>query len=281
MKDEGFSPKKKSGIRKNGSLWLAFFPSILCCLVIFSWFFVGSEAIASAATFSEIENRGYLIVAVKDNLRPLGFRDESGNLQGWEIDLAKHLASDLLGKADAVKFQPVNNQERLTSVFEQKVDLAIARVTATESRSRLVSFSVPYYFDSTVLITKDPSIAQLQDLSGCKIAVLNNSSTIAQVKYFLPHAKLSGVDSYKDARSQMENHTADAFAADASVLSGWIQEYPEYKLIPTQLSAEPLSIVMPKGLQYDGFRRKVNEAIARYTATGWFQKNSQKWKLLY
>ena len=281
MKDELFSPKKKSGTRKNGNLWLAFFPSILCCLVFFSWFFVGSEAIASAATFSEIENRGYLIVAVKDNLRPLGFRDESGNLQGWEIDLAKHLASDLLGKADAVKFQPVSNQDRLPSVFEQKVDLAIARVTATESRSRLVSFSVPYYFDSTVLITKDPSIAQLQDLSGRKIAVLNNSSTIAQVKYFLPHAKLSGVDSYLEARSQMENRAVDAFAADASVLSGWVQEYHQYKLIPTRLSTEPLSIVMPKGLQYVELRRKIDEAINRYTATAWLQKNSQKWKLLY
>jgi polar amino acid transport system substrate-binding protein len=247
--------------------------------VVFCWFFAGTEAIASASTLAEIQRRGYLIVAVKDNLRPLGFRDQSGNLQGWEIDLAKHLASDLFGKADAVKFQPVNNQQRLSVVWNHKVDLAIARVTATESRSRLVSFSVPYYFDSAALITKNPSIVQLEDLSKRSVAVLNNSSTIAQVQYFIPEAKLQGVSSYLEARSQMENHRVDAFAADISVLSGWIQAYPEYKLIPTKLSAEPLAIVMPKGLQYDEFRRHVNEAIARYTVTGWLEKNSQKWGL--
>jgi ABC-type amino acid transport substrate-binding protein len=37
----------------------------------------------SAAEMSEIQQRGYLQVAVKDNLPPLGFRDANGNLQGW------------------------------------------------------------------------------------------------------------------------------------------------------------------------------------------------------
>jgi polar amino acid transport system substrate-binding protein len=246
-------------------------------LVIFCLFNTGTVAIASPSTWSDIQQRGYLIVAVKDNLRPLGFRDSSGSLQGWEIDLAQHLAEDLLLKG--VKFLPVNNRQRLSVILDKKADLAIARVTATESRSRLVSFSPPYYFDSAVLITKNPAIQQLKDLSNRNIAVLNNSSTIAQVRYFIPHGNLIGVDSYQEARSRIENHTVDAFAADTSVLSGWTQEDPEYKLIPTKLSAEPLSIVMPKGLQYDEFRRKVNEAIARYTVTGWLEKNSQKWGL--
>ncbi|MEA5578463.1 transporter substrate-binding domain-containing protein [Anabaena sp. UHCC 0451] len=248
--------------------------SLISCLC-----FGEINLVASAATMPEIQQRGYLTVAVKDNLRPLGFRDDNGNLKGLEIDLSKRLAADLLGKADAVKLQPVANSDRLPAVFDHQVDLAIARVTATESRSRIVSFSVPYYYDGAAIVTKNTDIKQLQDLSKRKIAVLNNSSTIRYIQYFIPNAELVGVNSYTQGREQIESGKADAFAADISVLSGWVQEYPQYQILSSKLSTEPLSVVMPKGLQYDGLRRWVNEAIARYTVTGWLKERTDYWKL--
>ncbi|MBH8552864.1 transporter substrate-binding domain-containing protein [Nostocaceae cyanobacterium CENA357] len=246
---------------------------------IFCFLIVGTGLTASAAEMPKIQQRGYLIIAVKDNLRPLGFRDASGNLQGLEIDLAHHLALELLGKAEAVKLKPVANRDRLSVVLNDKVDFAIARVTATESRARLVSFSVPYYFDGTVLVTKEASVQQFSDLAKRKIAVLNNSSTIAEVRYYIPNAELVGVNSYEEAREKIESNALAAFAADASVLSGWVQQYPQYRLLPTKLSTAPLSVVMPKGLQYDNLRRQINEAIARYTAEGWLKERAKYWGL--
>lgn len=232
-----------------------------------------------AAELKEIQQRGKLIVAVKDNLRPLGFRDATGKLQGLEIDLAQRLAQDLLGKPDAVELQPVANRDRLAVVLEDKVDLTIAGVTATESRSRVVSFSIPYYLDGTALIAKDASVQKLNNVARSKIAVLKGSSSIATVRYVLPRVQFVGVDSYQEARSLLESGTVGAFAADASVLSGWVQEDPQYQLLPTLLSAEPLSVVMPKGVQYDELRRRVNQAIARYSAEGWLQQRAAYWGL--
>ncbi|RUR84337.1 glutamine ABC transporter substrate-binding protein [Nostoc sp. PCC 7120 = FACHB-418] len=236
--------------------------------------------VASAAEMPEIQRRGYITVAVKDNLPLLGFKDADGKLQGLEIDLAKRLAADLLGKADAVKLQPVSNRDRLSVVFNHKVDIAIARVTATESRSRLVSFSVPYYMDGTYLITKDATVQQINDLAKRKIAVLNNSSTIAEVRYYIPKAELVGVNSYQEAQAAIENNSVAAFAADGSLLSGWVREHPQYRLLPTKLSTAPLSVVMPKGLQYDELRREINEAIARYIAQGWLKERIEYWGLV-
>ncbi|MFM6282727.1 MAG: ABC transporter substrate-binding protein, partial [Dolichospermum sp.] len=62
-------------------------------------------------------------------------------------------------------------------------------------------------------------------------------------------------------------------------LSGWVQAYPEYHILPAKLSTEPLSVVIPKGLQYDELRRKVNEAIARYTVAGWLKERIKYWGL--
>ncbi|WP_414528172.1 transporter substrate-binding domain-containing protein [Nodularia chucula] len=258
---------------KINPLHLVLSATLICLLCL------SGGLMVSAAQMPEIQRRGYLNIAVKDNLRPLGFRDSDGNLQGLEIDLAKRLALDLLGKEDAVRFQPVANRDRLSVVLDQKVDLAIARVTATESRARLVSLSVPYYYDGAVIVTKDASVTQLSHLANRKIAVINNSSTIAQVRYYVPKAELVGVDSYQQGRSLTENNTVVAFAADASVLTGWVQQYPQYRLLPTKLSTEPLSVVMPKGLQYDDLRRQVNQAIAKYTAEGWLKERVQYWGL--
>lgn len=240
---------------------------------------VGTPASVRSGELNEIEQRGKLIVAVKDNLRPLGFRDASGNLQGLEIDIAKRLAEELFGESDAVVLQPVKNTDRLKVVLEGKVDLTIARVTITDSRSRLVNFSRPYYLDGTGFVTKDASIAKLNDLRTKRIAAINGSSTIPVLKYALPAAKLVGVNSYEEARSLLEKGGADAFAADNSVLAGWVQDYPEYRLIPSRIWAEALCIVMPKGLQYTKLHQRVNDAIARWQASGWLAERAAAWGL--
>lgn len=252
---------------------------IVIFLIAFYCIFLSFCGASSAAELKEIKNRGYLTVAVKDNLRPLGFRDSQGNLQGLEIDVARRLAQDLLGKPDAVKLQPVENSLRLAAVLENKVDIAIANYTATESRARLVSFSLPYYFDGTALITKDAAIQKLSDVVRSKIAVINGSSTIASLRYLLPQAQLMGVNSYGEAKLLLEANNAVAFAGDASVLTGWTQQDDAYRLLPSLIGAEPLAVVMPKGLQYDELRRQVSNAIALYVSEGWLEARVSYWGL--
>lgn len=253
--------------------------SLLIRCSIFAFYLWQFALVGNAAELKDILQRGYLIVAVKDNLRPLGFRDAAGNLQGLEIDLAKRLAQEILGNSEAIKFVPVTNSDRLRVVLEGQADLTIARVTATAARDRIVRFSIPYYMDGIALVTKQPNVRSLGDLTQQKIAILKGSSTIAKVRFILPKAQLVGVDSYEEGRSLLESNNAVAFAADVSVLTGWVQEYSQYRLLPTLLSAEPLSVVMPKGIQYDDLRRVVNEAIMRGKTQGWLPQLATSWGL--
>jgi polar amino acid transport system substrate-binding protein len=234
---------------------------------------------SQAAELEEIIRRGQLIVAVKDNLRPLGFYDERGNLQGLEIDIAKRLAREILGNADAVVLKPVTNQERLQVILDNQVDLVIARIATTPSRDRLVDFSDYYYLDGTGLVTKNPNLQQLDDLSASKIAVLKNSSTIAVIRSELSNARLIGVESYQEALMLLEAGQADAFAADNSLLTGWVQEYSQYRQLPVRLSGDALCIAIPKGLQYSSLHQKINSAIARWQKSGWLRERANYWGL--
>jgi len=234
-----------------------------------------------SAELQEIQSRGILSVAVKDNLRPLGFRGKNGNLKGFEIDLARRLAKEIVGDADAVELQPVANTERLEVVLKGEVDITIAQVSHTASRSRIVRFSPYYYLDRVALVTQNQSLERINDLSDQTIAVLNESATIAEVKYHIPQAELVGVDSYQQALSFLENGKATAFAGMETVLSGWVQQYPNYQILSGRMGGESLAVVMPKGLQYSALHQKVNETIRELKASGWLQKKASQWGLQF
>lgn len=240
---------------------------------------LGTALTSHGAELSEILERGHLVVGVKDNVRPLGFHNESGELVGFEIDLARQLALELLGDSNAVQLQPVANRDRLPSLLADDVDVVIARMSVTTPRARLVDFSLPYYLDGTALVTRLSGFADVFDLSGQKVGVLEGSSTIDIVRSRLPGVELVGVESYQAALEGLESDAIAAFAADVTVLSGWVQEYPRYRVLPTLLSGDALAIAMPRGLQYQSLRQQVDAVVENWTTTGWLQERMEYWGL--
>lgn len=230
-----------------------------------------------AAEWPEIVRRGHLIVAVKENLRPLGFRDRQGQLQGFEIDLARQLAQELLGDATAVVLKPVLNQDRLTAVVNGDVDVAIANIALTENRRRIVNFSLPYHTSATQLITQTPQMRDAKDLQT--IAVLQHSRNIAVLKSAFPNARLMGIRTYQDAVTHLEAQTADAFAGDQAILIGWRQTDSAYRIIGQPLARQPLAIALPKGLQYTSLLDKINQTLDQLSQSGWLAQRLQHWGL--
>jgi polar amino acid transport system substrate-binding protein len=242
-------------------------------------FFLGTAIKVNSAEWQEIQKRGELVIGVKDNLRPLGYRDFKGNLQGLEIDIARRLALELLRNENALQLIPLSNRDRIQKVTDVEVDLAIASITVNSSRQRLIDFSDFYYLDGTGIIVKKGQInPNISNFSG-KIGILNNSRSIAQIRYNLPQAELQGVSSYQQALELMVLGEIQGFAGDITVLSGWIQENPDYQLLPTIFGGYPLAIALPKGRQYQELRDKVNEVVRKLKQEGWLEERAKYWDL--
>jgi polar amino acid transport system substrate-binding protein len=240
--------------------------------------FFGLRPAAWAGSWDDIQKRGYLIIAVKDNWPPLGFVNQ-GKLQGFEIDMARQLAKEILGREDAVQLKPVANGDRLTAVTSGAVDLAIAGISVTTPRSRLVQFSSAYYSSGIALITKQPQIKQWANLTQQSVAVLENSTAVPVLKSELPGVKLVGVSSYQAALAQLESGQVAAFAGDVTVLSAWMKAYPHYRQLPGWLSANSFAIALPKGIQYDQLRQAVHATMLKWQKNGWLRKRAQFWGL--
>ncbi len=232
-----------------------------------------------AAPLNEIIQRGRLIVAVKDNLAPLGYRDANGTLQGFEIAIAKRLAKDLLGSEQAVVLQPVPNTARLTAVTSGVVDLAIADLTLTENRMRLASFSEPYYRNGTGILTQNPKWNTLQTLYRQTVAVLQPSITLPYLKSALPKARLVGVSSYAAGQKLLETAQVQAMVGDRLILSSLARRNSQYLFFSTSLTVQPLAIALPKGVQYEPLRLRINAAIRQWQQEGWLEAQRQTWGL--
>jgi polar amino acid transport system substrate-binding protein len=255
-------------------------PAILTCLIAAT---VSSASITHAssclaAEWSTIQKRGRLVIGVKDNLPPMGFRQPSGNLAGFEIDIARELAKELLGSAELVELVPLRNRDRLSALWGDRVDIVVAHLSITRNRARLVDFTVPYYTDSTAVIAKrNTQNAQFNQSSA--IAVIKGSSTIAVLQFLLPQAQLIGVDSYQEGLAALKAQKVQAFAGDRSALVQWLKDNPDYDRIQNLTSSHSLAIALPRGLQYEDLRLKVLQAVEKWRKNGWLRERATYWGL--
>jgi polar amino acid transport system substrate-binding protein len=237
-----------------------------------------SIAPALASDWTTVQKRGRLIIGVKDNLPPMGFRDRSGNLIGFEIDIARELAKELLGSGDLVELVPLQNRDRLSVIWSDRVDLVVAHLTVTRNRSRLIDFTVPYYTDSTAVIVRR-GLKSKHFSQSSAIAVIKGSSTIAVLQYLVPQARAIGVNSYQQGLEALQADRVQAFAGDNSALVQWLKEHPDFERVKGLTSSHSLAIALPRGLQYEDLRAKVLQAVEKWRKNGWLRERATYWGL--
>src|ERR1700756_5746549 len=110
----------------------------------------------SAQTLDKIKQRGVLVVGTKADYKPFGFRDPSGNIVGFEPDLAKDVA-DRLGVR--LELEPVVSANRMQFLQQGKIDLMLATMNVTDERRKTVGIVEPSYYASGVNVFVNRKVA--------------------------------------------------------------------------------------------------------------------------
>ncbi|MBU6497909.1 MAG: transporter substrate-binding domain-containing protein [Rhodospirillales bacterium] len=100
---------------------------------------------AHADALADIKARGTLIVGVKADYPPFGYRGPSGDIIGIEPDLAADTAKALGVK---VSFVPVTASNRMQFLQQGKIDLMIATMSDTPEREKVIWIVKPDYYTS-------------------------------------------------------------------------------------------------------------------------------------
>ncbi|WP_338676704.1 glutamate ABC transporter substrate-binding protein [Streptomyces sp. SCSIO 30461] len=92
-----------------------------------------------------IRQRGKLVVGVDQNSYRWGYRRADGTLEGFDIDLARAVAADILGDKDAIIFRAVPTNQRIPALENGTVDLVVRTMTINCARIKQVAFSTAYF----------------------------------------------------------------------------------------------------------------------------------------
>lgn len=124
------------------------------------------------------------------SLNGLGFRDPvTGDLAGFEVDLAREIARDIFGDPTKVDFRYVESTRRDDALTTGDVDLIIRTMTVTRDRQDEIEFSTPYLTTGTaVLAMRDAGIDGSDDLAGRTVCVARDSTSARRVWTEIPTA---------------------------------------------------------------------------------------------
>ncbi len=222
---------------------------------------------AQAGALEAAKTRGTLVVGVREDFPPLGYRDSNGKLAGFEVDLARYLARQLLGEEGKLQATPVPAGSRITALLSHSADLLIAAVTATEDRAALFAFSTPYFLSgSLLLVPRNSAIHGLEDLSGKKVAVIAGSIQEDGVAQAAPEATRVQFWRIAEAVEALRAGRVAALAEDDILVVALAKQHPDLAAVGTPFRARPYAIAMPKG---DGeLLAWVNEQLRQAKADG-------------
>jgi polar amino acid transport system substrate-binding protein len=195
------------------------FASLLGALAL-SFAFLAPSASAQESQLDVVLKRDKLIVGTYSTSPPLAYVDDSGNLVGFEIDMAHQIAKDLLGDPNKVEFVVLQSDGRFPAALSGKIDFGLCSTTITGDRAVRIAFTRPYLdTGGSIIARRDAGIKTIQELNNAKYtyAILNVPPAIARAKQVMPNVQQLLLDSPSALFLAVKTGRATAFAIDKPI----------------------------------------------------------------
>ncbi len=188
-----------------------------------------TAAASGSGSIAAIKAAGTIRIGIFSDDAPFCYQDADGSFKGYDVELGKRVAKELLGDESKITWVAMNPADRVPYLQSDKVDLMLADFTVTEERAKSVDFTLPYEKVSIGVVssTKAP-ITSIDDLKNKTLVVNTGTTADAYFEKNYPDVKLSKVDAITDGYQALTTGRADAFAQDNTLLLSWAKKNTGY-----------------------------------------------------
>ena len=184
-----------------------------------------ASATAKARTIDEIKKSGKIKIGVFSDKNPIGYVDENGKVQGYDVYFAKRIAKDLLGSEDAVDFVYEEAASRVEYLKSAKVDITLANFTVTDERKEQVDFALPYMKVALGIVSPQKAkITDVNQLKGKKLIIVKGTTAETYFSKNYPDVTLVKFDEYQEAYDALLDGRGDAFSTDNTEVLAWAKQ---------------------------------------------------------
>ena len=228
-----------------------------------------------------IKAKGELIIGYTE-FAPMNYKDENGNLIGFETEFAKAVCEEL---GVTAKFQLIEWSAKETELAGKTIDCIWNGMTITPERQANMSISTPYMANKQVVIVKAENAAKYtkaEDFNGAKVVAEIESAgeEVAKTDATFANATYTAVDSQAKTLLEVSSGYADCAVVDYVLSIGMIGEGTDYEdlVVVDALSFadEEYGIAFRQGSDVTA---AVNTAISALVADGKLAEIADTYKL--
>lgn len=236
-----------------------------------------SEAPAAATNIIEqIKNAGVIKIAVPEDTPLFGTVGANGELDGYDVEVAKMIAADMGVEVELV---PVSSANRIPYLTSGKVDLVISSMGVKPERAEVIDFSNAYApFFWAVYAPADLDIKNVEDASAYNIGA--TLGTLEEIAYTDAAGEgATNISRFDDQATTVQAFTTgqiDIIVTGNAIAAGIIADHPEMNVESKfVLQQSPCHIGVRRG--EGGLLTWTNAFIYSHTLNGDLDKLSIKW----
>ncbi|MGY3703277.1 amino acid ABC transporter substrate-binding protein [Vagococcus martis] len=233
--------------------------------------------------WSEIEKNKKIVIGLDDTFVPMGFRDESDNIVGFDIDLAKEVFKEY---GIEPEFQSIDWSMKENELNNGTIDLIWNGYNITDERKEKVAFSEPYISSKQQLVVMKES--GINSYTGMKDKVLGaqNASTGQDMIEKNPEVFLDIIndnepvlfDTFNEAFIDLKAKRIDGLIVDNVYANYYIAQQKnseDYAVLDTPFDSAAFAVGIRKSDKE--LKTKIDEAFKKLKDNGKMKEISEKW----
>jgi polar amino acid transport system substrate-binding protein len=236
------------------------------------------QQLTEESTVEKVLRRGVLRVGMSTFV-PWAMKDKTGELIGFEIDVAKRLAEDMGVK---VEFVPTKWAGIIPALLTGKFDVIIGGMGILPKRNLKVNFSIPYDHTGMSMVAHRERAADFHTLEDFNrpeviLAARLGGTPVEAARKFMPKAQLRLFDDEAQTYQELLNGKVHAVVASAPTPAFQAARHPDRLFLPLEdtFTQEPIGFAVRKGDVdtlnfFDNWIRVVS-------SEGWLKERKHYW----
>lgn len=242
----------------------------------------GNSSDSSSSDWDYIKNKGEMVIGIT-YFEPMNYKDDNGELTGFETEFAQKVCEKMGVKAS---FQKIDWDSKEVELNSKTIDCIWNGLTITDDRKTNMGISTPYMENKQVMVTKAENASKFTSADALKDATVvaekkSAGEEVAQSDEFFSQAKYVSVDSQAKALLEVKSGTADIAVIDYVMSIGTISDgsdYADLKVVEGKdFAKEQYGIALRK--DDTETLKKLNEAIQAVADDGQLEKLAEKYNL--
>ncbi|OJG73147.1 extracellular solute-binding protein [Enterococcus phoeniculicola] len=234
-------------------------------------------------SWATIEKDKTVTIGLDDTFVPMGFKDESGKITGFDVELAKAIFDEY---GITVNFQPIDWSMKETELENGTIDLIWNGYSMNPAREKKVLFTNPYMKNEQVLVTaKKNKIETFKDMKEKNLGAQEGSSGYESfttqpevLKDIVANQDATLYGSFSEAFIDLESGRIDGLLIDKVYANYYLTQngkIDQYLIIDGEYSSENFAVGARKTDQT--LVDKLNSGFETLQKNGTFAKISDKW----